>query len=123
MLLPATAADAAACLDDGLSVLQAGGARARSTLLATNVLVELASPSGAQLWACIAEAFDGQLTSALAVAHSSGRLLKQRATHAAPEAALGNGVFCKRRATHAAAVVACSSGVFRKQRAALSHRI
>ena len=49
-------------LDDGLSVLQAGGAHARSTLLATNVLVALATPSGAQLWACIAEAADAQPT-------------------------------------------------------------
>ena len=47
-------------LDDGLSVLQAGGAHARSTLLGSNVLVALTAPSGAQLWACIAEATDGQ---------------------------------------------------------------
>ena len=39
---------------------KAGGAQARSTLLGSNVLVALAAPSGAQLWACIAEATDGQ---------------------------------------------------------------
>ena len=55
-------------LDDGLSVLQAGGAHARSTLLGSNVLVALASPSGAQLWACIAEAADGQPTTVGAMA-------------------------------------------------------
>ena len=49
-------------LDDGLSVLQAGSAHARSTLLASNVLLALATPSGAQLWACIAEAADAQPT-------------------------------------------------------------
>jgi len=47
-------------LDDGLSVLQAGGAEARSTLLASNILVALATPAGAQLWACTAEAAEGQ---------------------------------------------------------------
>ena len=55
-------------LDDGLSVLQAGGAHARAQLLATNVLIALATPSGAQLWACIAEATDGQPTTVGAMA-------------------------------------------------------
>jgi hypothetical protein len=56
-------------LDDGLSVLQAGGGEARSTLLGSNVLVALTAPSGAQLWACITEASDGQqLTTAGAMA-------------------------------------------------------
>ena len=40
-------------LDDGLSVLQAGGADARSALLTSNVLVALAAPAGALLWACV----------------------------------------------------------------------
>ena len=50
-------------LDDGLSVLQAGGADTRAQLLASNVLVALVTPSGAQLWACAAEAAEGQPTS------------------------------------------------------------
>ena len=60
-------------LDDGLSVLQAGGAHARSTLLAANVLVALATPSGAQLWACVTEATDGQPTTAGAMASAIER--------------------------------------------------
>ena len=55
-------------LDDGLSVLQAGGAAARSALLTSNVLVALATPSGAQLWACVTEAAEGQPTSVEAMA-------------------------------------------------------
>jgi len=55
-------------LDDGLSVLQAGGADARSTLLASNVLVALATAAGAQLWACVAEAAEGQPQSVEAMA-------------------------------------------------------
>ena len=55
-------------LDEGLSVLQAGGADARSTLLTSNVLLALANPAGAQLWACITEAAEGQPTSVQSMA-------------------------------------------------------
>jgi hypothetical protein len=62
-----------AFVDDGLSVLQAGGGDARATLLASNVLVALATPSGAQLWACVTEATDGQPTTAGAMASAIER--------------------------------------------------
>lgn len=55
-------------LDDGLSVLQAGGADARSALLTSNVLVALAVPAGALLWACVAEAAEGQPASVATMA-------------------------------------------------------
>ena len=55
-------------LNDGLSVLQAGGADARSALLASNVLVALAVPAGALLWACVAEAAEGQPASVATMA-------------------------------------------------------
>jgi hypothetical protein len=55
-------------LDDGLSVLQAGGADARSALLTSNVLVALAVPAGALLWACVTEAAEGQPASVATMA-------------------------------------------------------
>ena len=60
-------------LDEGLSVLQAGGADARSTLLTSNVLIALTTPAGAQLWVCIAEAAEGQPSSVEAMANAIER--------------------------------------------------
>ena len=51
-----------------VDVLQAGGADARSTLLTSNVLLALANPAGAHLWACITEAAEGQPTSVQSMA-------------------------------------------------------
>lgn len=42
-------------LEEALSVLQAGGAEARCQVLDTSLIVALASPSVAQLWACVTE--------------------------------------------------------------------
>ena len=62
-------------LDEGLSVLQAGGSDARQQLLAADATVALASPGAAQLWACCLEACEeGEVASveALATAITSG---------------------------------------------------
>lgn len=53
---PAEVTTVAESLEEALSVLQAGGAEARSQLLDTSLIVALASPSAAQLWACVTEA-------------------------------------------------------------------
>ena len=50
-------------LGEGLSVLQAGGADARRQLLASHALLALANPGGAQLWACVLEAAEAEVTS------------------------------------------------------------
>jgi hypothetical protein len=61
-------------LDEGLSVLQAGGSDARQQLLAASATVALASPGAAQLWACCLEACEGEVASveALATAITAG---------------------------------------------------
>ena len=61
-------------LDEGLSVLQAGGSDARQQLLAADATVALASPGAAQLWACCLEACEGEVASveALATAITAG---------------------------------------------------
>ena len=43
-------------LDEGLSVLQAGGEAARQQLMGANVLIALTSQGGAWLWAATLEA-------------------------------------------------------------------
>ena len=50
-------------LDEGLSVLQAGGAEVRQQLLTAQSTVALASPGAAQLWACCLEASEGEVAS------------------------------------------------------------
>ena len=55
-LSPSEAATVANALDEGLSVLQAGGEAARQQLLGGNVLIALTSQGGAWLWAATLEA-------------------------------------------------------------------
>lgn len=61
-------------LDEGLSVLQAGGAATRQQLLNSNVLIALANPGAAQVWSCWLEAVDSGVMSvdALATAAEGG---------------------------------------------------
>jgi hypothetical protein len=67
-LQPAEGDRLGAAIDEGLSVLQAGGAEARQRLLATPMLAALVTPGAAQLWASALEATEGDVTSAAAVA-------------------------------------------------------
>ena len=55
-LSPSEAVTVVNALDEGLSVLQAGGEAARQRLLASNVLMALTSQGGAWLWAATLEA-------------------------------------------------------------------
>ena len=61
-------------LDEGLSVLQAGGAATRQQLVNSNVLTALANPAAAQVWSCWLEAVDSGVMSvdALATAAEGG---------------------------------------------------
>jgi len=52
-----------AAFDEGLSLLHTGGAQERHRLLSANVLVALASPGPAQLWACIVDAAESEAKS------------------------------------------------------------
>ena len=52
------ASTVAAALDEGLSVLQSGGADARRQLLGAAMLAALANQSGAWLWASALEAIE-----------------------------------------------------------------
>lgn len=49
--------------NEGLSILQAGGADARRQLLAGGMLTALAHPGAAQLWASALEAAEGEVQS------------------------------------------------------------
>lgn len=62
-LLLAETATIQASLDEGLSVLQAGGAAARQQLLNSRALDALANPGAAQLWACWLEAAESGVES------------------------------------------------------------
>jgi hypothetical protein len=55
-------------LEEGLSVLQAGGAEARRSLLRSSVLVALTKPPAAQLWAAVLEASERDVPSLAALA-------------------------------------------------------
>ena len=57
-------------LDEGLSVLQAGNADARRSLLTepSGLLSALAQPGAAQLWACCLEATEGDVESVASAA-------------------------------------------------------
>jgi hypothetical protein len=55
-LSPEEAAEVTAALDEGLSILQAGGAVARQQLLGMNLTDALATQGGAWLWAVTLEA-------------------------------------------------------------------
>ena len=69
-------------LEEALSVLQASGAEARCQVLDTSLIVALASPSVAQLWACVTEAIlEGQ-----AGVESAASILNQVVTIASPAA-------------------------------------
>jgi hypothetical protein len=60
---PLTAPEGAAitaALDEGLSMLQSGGAAARQQLLATNVLLALASQGASWLWSAALESIEEQ---------------------------------------------------------------
>ena len=60
---PLTAPEEAAitaALDEGLSMLQSGGAAARQQLLATNVLLALASQGASWLWSAALESIEEQ---------------------------------------------------------------
>ena len=57
-------------LDEGLSVLQAGGIDARRALLESNVLVALAKSPAAHLWACALEVAEGELQSMALLANT-----------------------------------------------------
>ena len=54
-------------LEEGLSVLQAGGAEARRSLLRSSVLVALTRPPAAQLWAAVLEASERDVPSLAAL--------------------------------------------------------
>ena len=57
-------------LEEGLSVLQAGGVDTRRELLQSNVLVALAKPPAAHLWACALEAAERELQSMALLANT-----------------------------------------------------
>ena len=79
---PAEVTTVAESLEEALSVLQASGAEARCQLLDTSLIVALASPSAAQLWACVTEAIlEGQ-----AGVESAASILNQVVTIASPAA-------------------------------------
>ena len=63
-------ASVAAALDDGLSVLQSGGADARRQLLGASMLVALANQSGAWLWAAALEAIERPAASIAGLANA-----------------------------------------------------
>ena len=63
-------ASVAAALDDGLSVLQSGGADARRQLLGASMLVALANQSGAWLWAAALEAIERPAASIAGIANA-----------------------------------------------------
>jgi len=67
-LAPAESASIDSALDEGLSVLQAGGADARRRLLNTPMLAALMVPSAAQMWASTLETAEGEAQSATAMA-------------------------------------------------------
>ena len=67
-LAPAESASIDNALDEGLSVLQAGGADARRRLLNTPMLAALMVPSAAQMWASTLETAEGEAQSAAAMA-------------------------------------------------------
>ena len=73
-LLQSEIATISSSLDEGLSVLQAGGAAMRQQLLNSNVLTALANPAAAQVWSCWLEAVDSGVMSvdALATAAEGG---------------------------------------------------
>ena len=60
----AEAADLEYKLEEGLSVLQAGGADERRRLLTSTALVALANPGVAQLWACCLDATEDEIPNA-----------------------------------------------------------
>jgi hypothetical protein len=57
-------------LEEGLSVLQAGGVDTRRELLQSNVLLALGRPPAAQLWACALETAEGELQSVAVLANA-----------------------------------------------------